>query len=331
MEYRKIIGFGKSSFVVSVPKSWISNNNLTKGSTVTVSAENDHLLISASPLSESKPENKTISIETKGKSNKFLQREIISAYISGYDTICIVGDNLREKRRSITDAFKNLVALEIIRQDDEMIVAKDFLDIEDINLKEIIRKIDNNVRSMMIEVMEMLKAHAAKHPSQVEVDENLLQVRERDDSINRLSFLCFRSIKDLLLNPSKTRESMIDLFKAWTTVMYLERTGDEVKRLYRNSVEFRLSKKEYEQINMYISDMLELYKNVMRIYHVEEQSLKKTKNYEIAEKCRVFQQKAREKIATADKKSERTIAVYERISNIVSYFEEILRLTYDFL
>jgi hypothetical protein len=135
----------------------------------------------------------------------------------------------------------------------------------------------------------------------------------------------------MLTNPSKTRESMIDLFKAWTTVMYLERSGDEIKRLYRTAMEISMTKKENDEIASAIKEMLDIYKSVMRLYHVEEQTSKKNKNYEIAETCRLFQKKARERITSVDEKQQRTAVLYERMSNTTSYLEEILRLTYDFL
>jgi phosphate uptake regulator len=331
MEYRKIIGFGKSSFVVSLPKSWIASNNLKKGSSVSLTEENDKIVISATPIPDSRDGDTSITIDTKGKSDKFLQREIISAYISGYNAIHIRGDDIKEKRKAINDACKNLVALEIIKQDDTAIVAKDFLDITDINLKELIRKIDNNVRSMSHDTIDMLKSKGSGHLSPSNREELLGQIYERDDSINKLSFLCFRSIKDMLMNPSKTRESMIDLFKAWTTVMYLERTGDEMKRLYRNALDIDLTKKEIEEITAAVKEVADIYKNVMRLYHVEEHSHKKTRNYEIAEKCRLFQKKARDRIVSVDAKHQKTAVLYERMSITIAYFEEILRLTYDFL
>jgi phosphate uptake regulator len=34
VEFRRLIGFGKSSFVVSLPKNWIEKNKLVKGDLV---------------------------------------------------------------------------------------------------------------------------------------------------------------------------------------------------------------------------------------------------------------------------------------------------------
>ena len=43
MEFRKIIAFGKSSFVVSLPKAWMVAHNLVKGDVVYLEEEDDDL------------------------------------------------------------------------------------------------------------------------------------------------------------------------------------------------------------------------------------------------------------------------------------------------
>ena len=45
MTYRKIIGFGGSSFVVSLPKEWINKYGLKKGDVVNIEEESDMLRI----------------------------------------------------------------------------------------------------------------------------------------------------------------------------------------------------------------------------------------------------------------------------------------------
>ncbi len=45
MEYRKLISFGKSSFVVSLPKSWVTQNKMKKGDLVYFEDSGVNLLI----------------------------------------------------------------------------------------------------------------------------------------------------------------------------------------------------------------------------------------------------------------------------------------------
>ena len=328
MEYRKIIGFGKSSFVISLPKDWVSRHALTKGSTITVSEENESIVISPNALDMQKQAGETKTIETKGKSEKLLQREIISAYISGYHTIVITGDDIKERSKPLSSSFKNLIALEIIKHDDTSIIARDFLDVAEIDLKDIIRKIDNNLRSMLIETDEMLSALQERSIPDEERNELLRLIQERDDAINKLAFLSFRAIKGMLMNPSKTRESMINLFQSWTTVLYIERAGDELKRLFRAMLASEFSADDINGYREALAELSSLYKSIMRIYHDPERSAHKEKSYKLAEQCRLFQQKRKELTNGHD---EQHVVVNERLMNFAGYLEEILRLTYDFL
>ena len=47
MGYRKLIGFGDSSFVVSLPKDWINKHGLKKGDGLMLDVENDAIKIIA--------------------------------------------------------------------------------------------------------------------------------------------------------------------------------------------------------------------------------------------------------------------------------------------
>ena len=46
MEFRKLIAFGKTSFVMSIPKAWVVKNNLKKGDLLSLEEDKDHLIIS---------------------------------------------------------------------------------------------------------------------------------------------------------------------------------------------------------------------------------------------------------------------------------------------
>ncbi|MDO8656313.1 MAG: AbrB/MazE/SpoVT family DNA-binding domain-containing protein, partial [Nanoarchaeota archaeon] len=59
MEYRKLISFGKSSFVVSLPKSWVIQNKLKKGDLIYME-ENEGTLILGAKEHESTEDKSTI-------------------------------------------------------------------------------------------------------------------------------------------------------------------------------------------------------------------------------------------------------------------------------
>ena len=84
MEYRKLIGFGKSSFVISIPKNWTEKNKLKKGDVVYLREEDTALVVSAKEKRLIK-EPKRITIRTESKTIDKLQAEIVAAYLENYD------------------------------------------------------------------------------------------------------------------------------------------------------------------------------------------------------------------------------------------------------
>ena len=52
MEYRKVIGFGKGSYVISLPKGWALKNKLKKGSTLSVETGANSMVVSTNLVEE---------------------------------------------------------------------------------------------------------------------------------------------------------------------------------------------------------------------------------------------------------------------------------------
>src|SRR3989338_4183458 len=113
IDVRKLISFGKGSYIVSMPKSWIEKNNLKKGDLISVSDGGFELVLSASQQ-EKKLDAKEASIDTKGKDIEFLKGEIVSSYLNGYDTINLLFENNSKDAPRIKDIIRNLSGLEKI-------------------------------------------------------------------------------------------------------------------------------------------------------------------------------------------------------------------------
>ncbi len=315
MEYRKIIGFGKSSYVISIPKEWMKNNNLKKGSSVKIIEEKENLIIS--PLKDFDFETNEKTKSLNFESEKQLQRELISAYIEGYDSITIKGKNLEKKRNVINKMFENLIALEIVSFENNKVVAKDYLNLEDINLKSIIVKIDNNVKSMFLDLIDFDFKN---------FKEEVILSEDRDKSINKLSFLGFRVIRKLLNSPSKNNISILDLFKTWSLLVQLERIGDELKRIFRMFENDSFNNKIVKNL---IVELYSSYEDSLKIFYNDKKQSFRKKNLEVNENIRSLRKKVRKEILNV-KNDIIYNQFYEKIINISSYLEEILRLSFDF-
>ena len=85
MEPRKIIQFGNSSYVVTLPQEWIKKNKLEKGQYVNLSENNNYIILATQPLEE----EKKAEINLDDKPLKVFNRELISYYLKNYKYIKI--------------------------------------------------------------------------------------------------------------------------------------------------------------------------------------------------------------------------------------------------
>ena len=95
MEYRKLISFGKSSFVISLPKAWINKHKLSKGNLLYLQESETDLIIS--PKEHEEVEEREITINVDGKDIFFITREINAAYIENNRRIILKGKELEAK------------------------------------------------------------------------------------------------------------------------------------------------------------------------------------------------------------------------------------------
>ena len=132
MESRNLIKFGNSSYVVSLPKKWVENNKLKKGDSVFIEQNGNKELIIMPSIIEIKDIDKKITIDVNDKDIELIKREMVSAYINNYKTIKLIAKDIREKRAGIKEIVNNLVAVEIIEENDKEIIISDFLNINDV-------------------------------------------------------------------------------------------------------------------------------------------------------------------------------------------------------
>src|SRR3989338_1488403 len=100
MEYRKLISFGKSSYVVSLPKTLVIQNKLKKGDLIYFDENGANLILKKNDTSLSNPE-KEIVINIDGKSDERLQREVNAAYVLNNRKITLKGNELKRNVKKV--------------------------------------------------------------------------------------------------------------------------------------------------------------------------------------------------------------------------------------
>ncbi len=260
METRNLIKFGKNSYVLTLPSSWIKKNKLEKGDSIFVKPSSNDLLIS-STSADSGSEKETI-IETNGKDLNTVLREIFVAYVNNSKVIEVRGEVIKDNSDIITNFLQSFMALEILEQTSNKIVVRDFLRFEDVSIINITKRIDNIIRVMLKDCTF----------SGEDISESLAQ---RDQSINRLYYLLFRITRASLSNPhilSMTNMSAVAILDHWDIVQSLEVLGDTCKRISKG-----LSGVTTMQDKKMLVDCIEkldtLYRESMKSYYVKDKNM----------------------------------------------------------
>ncbi|MBI2105392.1 phosphate uptake regulator PhoU [Candidatus Woesearchaeota archaeon] len=312
MEQRRLIKFGTSSHVLSLPSSWLKKNKLEKGNLIYLQENNNGELVISSNASES--ELRKITIISDNKSFKRLSKEIFSAYINNYGVIVITGKNLDSIREEIRKMLHGFVALEIIEEDKDKIIAKGFLNIKDVSINENIRRMDVIIRLMMDEMKKSINSNVWD------------AIYKKDHDVNKFFHLLMRTLKGAIYDPGLMRDLGIkneNIFSYWITCENLEDIGDEVKRVSRFIVEGKLNDKEKNKLEIIFDDIEKLYLDAMKSYYKKDKELAfsvDSKKDELIEQCnKIFN-----RYHTPD-----TGRVLERIKKMIYGMAVISRVIYE--
>ena len=263
IDVRKLISFGKGSYILSVPKSWIEKNNLKKGDLISVNDDGFELVFSANQQ-EQKADAKEIGIDAKGKTLELLKAEIVSSYLNGYDTINILFDNNKEAPK-IKDIMRNLSGLEIMEQTSTRIVAKNLININEISISNIIRRMDIITRAMMEDAILCSRGQSTYE-----------SIHHRDADVNRLYFLGYRVIKNAMKNPRLAKSLGTEPWQLHSDTMMilkLEKIADRQKRIARYLCTANLDRNTLSELDKVHTDISEAYNDVMKSYYSKDKQI----------------------------------------------------------
>jgi phosphate uptake regulator len=108
-ERRKLQLTGGSTYIISLPKKWIVQNQLQKNSTLLIRTEDDGSLsvIPSDSAKQEKPQEAYIMVTPKDPPDQII-RKTVSAYLVGYNIIRIKardGQQLSPKQRASLKTF----------------------------------------------------------------------------------------------------------------------------------------------------------------------------------------------------------------------------------
>ncbi len=264
MDVRKLISFGKGSYVVSIPKDWIQKNNLKKGSLLSMEVDSNSLLIS-SDLAESQQKLRVHRISVDKLSLDEIKTEIITAYLNAYHVIEIVSAKLNHQDEKIKECILNLAGLEILEQTSNKITAKFLIDMKEISLDSMVRRMDNITRSLIADTISCFNGAC-----------NYSSIQQRDADINRLEFLLIRAVRTAASSASELKTSGKTIWQLYSYLSIgerLEKIADRQKRIARGLEQLKISKKFSERFFEVYNSIKDSYLSVMTAYYKADKKI----------------------------------------------------------
>jgi phosphate uptake regulator len=277
MDFRKIIEFGKGSYIVTLPKPWVINNKLKKGSILSLDYNENSIVISTG-FSESDKDKKIKTINADNKKIEEIETEIVTSYLTGNDTIEIYSKRMKEIGEEIKKRIMNLAGMEILEQTATRITAKYLLDINEISLDSLVRRMDNITRSLVIDAMDCLNGSC-----------NYLSIKQRDMDVNRLHFLVLRTVQEAMDSTQHLRKGGKAIWEIYSYSVLsekLEKVADRQKRIARGLEELKLSKSFALEIKKVYDDINSSYLTVMKAYYQNDK--KSALKIELSNKSRLL-------------------------------------------
>ncbi|NHN47267.1 AbrB/MazE/SpoVT family DNA-binding domain-containing protein [Halostella sp. JP-L12] len=228
METRKVQVTGGSTYTVSLPKSWATDNGVSAGSEVEFYPEDDSLLLT--PRSDSERTEGTLDVaDLKGEQ---LTRAVMTMYVSGFDIIALEAGRIStDQRRAIREAVQGLVGVEVLEETSERVVLQDLLDSSELSIENAVTRMRLISRSMLEDAVAAL----------VQNDDDLARdVIERDDDVDRLWFVVSRIFRATLRSPRAAKELGLPrevCFDYHSSARQLERIADHAAKIAHLSLD----------------------------------------------------------------------------------------------
>ena len=239
-EVRKIQFTGKSTYVLSLPKKWVSELNLKPGDPVTIIREPDNTLSIISDITRSSFEavdEATVQVLKEENANS-LKRKIVSMYLAGYNIINLkskLGRILPLQREAAREVVRrNLVGTEIIADSSDLITIQVLITLPELSVNTAVRRMFLLATSMHRDALTSLS----------ELNHELANAIIRsDDEVDRFSLYILRNLviatkNERILNDVGLKKTS-DCLSYRLAVKSIERIADHASKFAEKSLSIK--------------------------------------------------------------------------------------------
>lgn len=232
MEIRRVQMTGGSSYIITLPKDWIKKLKIQKNDQIGLITQSDGTLL-VTPKIDRETTQKTKEFDVSNITNQnFLLRQLIGAYISGYNSIEIKSSTRMSPavKMTVRKFTQATIGQEIVEETDTHIIVKDILNPAEMPFDRTIKRMHIIVKGMHEDTMSAIQRN----------DKSLAEdVLSRDNEIDRLHWLVARQHNIILQNVSFAEKMGITIELAATSFLIsriIERIGDHIIKIAKNAL-----------------------------------------------------------------------------------------------
>ena len=328
METRKVQITGRSTYVISLPKTWVRKVKITNGDSIGMIPRSDGTLLINPKLTErgerlGEIHTKSMNVE-KQDMNEFI-REFVGVYLAGYNVIEMNFKNpvSKQMRQSIRALSHNVIGPEIIDESVNSVTVKDLLDASDFSIVKGVKRMYIISKGMYTDALNAFNIQ----------DNDLSEdVILRDNDVDKLHWLISKQfnliLRDVFFADKmgvKPQEALSYLLAARS----IERIADHASRLSRNSMKIKNKTPLHNKIIKIGNEVLKVYdaavnamyrRNIQKAHEVVEESKELQKKVE----------KLRNEIVSLKKASPETIVsfvyIVDSLERTRGYAEDIAEI-----
>ena len=239
-ELRKIQVTGGSTYIISLPKTWIDQMGLKRSSVVSI-VQRDDMSLSIQPKGIESPEHvrKVIINIQPGEKPDSVVRRLVSSYVNGYNIIQVRSTEKRidlETRFAIKDFVrKKLVGTEILSDLPNELTLQILLSYSELSVKDALRRMAIIAASMHRDAVQTLSTENPRIAK---------EIVNMDDEVDRFSFYVIRLLNVAAMDAHVLKESGIgtarQLLGYRLVTKSVERMADHATNIAQNRLALHL-------------------------------------------------------------------------------------------
>jgi phosphate uptake regulator len=285
-DVRKLQVTGGSTYIVSLPKRWVVQNQLKKGSSIKLQEEEGGVLsiLPSDSFTVQKTDEAFIKVSASDNPDAVI-RKVVSAYLVGYNMIHIRVEKQQQVSSKLRDKIRNfarqlLVGTELLTDTPAELTLQVLLSYPELSIQSALRRMCIITSSMHKDAILCLK----------DLDKQLARsVIDTDDEVDRFNLYIIRQLKTAIENPRIIKE--IGLTNARDCLGYrlvtksVERTADHAVNIAENVLLLKepvdkASLKKVEEISALAVSMFETaIESLFRLdFNLAESVIQRTKD-----------------------------------------------------